>query len=166
MGNCFSNEAVGQSSIGGTAFSQSTTSNVAIDCFLLSRGYRGLYSQIELSFSASNLRDRDIFSKVLKRPLILLFRFLFIGLKDQILEARADILVTSSYQFSFSRKQDVVAELRRTKFNLSVKCKIQRFKTEHSSVPLKGTMAAHVTFACRNVWSRSIARRGVTSSML
>ncbi|XP_008437742.2 protein BONZAI 1-like isoform X1 [Cucumis melo] len=63
MGNCFSNEAAGQSSVGGTAFSQSTTSNVAIDCFLLSRGYRGLYSQIELSFSASNLRDRDIFSK-------------------------------------------------------------------------------------------------------
>ncbi|KGN56325.1 protein BONZAI 1 isoform X2 [Cucumis sativus] len=63
MGNCFSNEAAGQSAIGGTAFSQSTTSNVAIDCFLLSRGYRGLYSQIELSVSASNLRDRDIFSK-------------------------------------------------------------------------------------------------------
>uniref|UniRef100_A0A9I9EJW9 Uncharacterized protein n=1 Tax=Cucumis melo TaxID=3656 RepID=A0A9I9EJW9_CUCME len=47
MGNCFSNKAVGQSSIAGTAFSQSTTSNVAIDCFLLSRGYQGLYSQIE-----------------------------------------------------------------------------------------------------------------------
>ncbi|KAA0037641.1 protein BONZAI 1-like isoform X1 [Cucumis melo var. makuwa] len=60
MGNCFSNEAAGQSSIGGIAFSQSTTSNVAIDCFLLSRGYRGLYSQIEcphplLSVAVSNL---------------------------------------------------------------------------------------------------------------
>ncbi|KAA0057500.1 protein BONZAI 1-like isoform X1 [Cucumis melo var. makuwa] len=59
MGNCFSNEAAGQSSIGGTAFFQSTTSNVAIDCFLLSRGYRGLYSQIEcphplLSVAVSN----------------------------------------------------------------------------------------------------------------
>uniref|UniRef100_A0A9I9E6Q7 Uncharacterized protein n=1 Tax=Cucumis melo TaxID=3656 RepID=A0A9I9E6Q7_CUCME len=126
MGNCFSNKAAGQSSIGGTAFSQSTTSNVAIDCFLLSRGYRGLYSQIELSFSASNLRDRDIFSKMEMERIKLGSSdkeaytqsihsntsspkkfsvdimnhhiFLFIGLEDQILEAGADILVTSSYQ--------------------------------------------------------------------
>ncbi|CAK9323434.1 unnamed protein product [Citrullus colocynthis] len=71
MGNCFSNDVVGRSAIGGTAFSQSTTSNIAIDCFLLSRGYRGLYSQIELSFSASNLRDGDMFSK--SDPMVVIY---------------------------------------------------------------------------------------------
>ncbi|XP_023516227.1 protein BONZAI 1-like isoform X3 [Cucurbita pepo subsp. pepo] len=66
MGNCFSDDAVGRSAAGATPFSQNNTSNTAVDCFLLSRGYRGLYSQIELSFSASNLRDRDVFSQMLK----------------------------------------------------------------------------------------------------
>ncbi|XP_022134974.1 protein BONZAI 1-like [Momordica charantia] len=71
MGNCFSDDAVGRSAVGGTAFSQNDTSNVAVDCFLLSRGYRGLYSQIELSFSASNLRDRDILSK--SDPMVVIY---------------------------------------------------------------------------------------------
>ncbi|KAG7021369.1 Protein BONZAI 1 [Cucurbita argyrosperma subsp. argyrosperma] len=45
MGNCFSDHAAARSAVGATVFSQNNTSNVAI------------------SFSASNLRDRDVFSK-------------------------------------------------------------------------------------------------------
>ncbi|XP_022987255.1 protein BONZAI 1-like isoform X1 [Cucurbita maxima] len=71
MGNCFSDDAVGRSAAGATPFSQNNTSNTAVDCFLLSRGYRGLYSQIELSFSASNLRDRDVFSQ--SDPMVVIY---------------------------------------------------------------------------------------------
>ncbi|KAJ4894869.1 protein BONZAI 2-like [Raphanus sativus] len=35
----------------------------AVDHYLKSHGFDGLFSQIELSFSASNLRDRDVTSK-------------------------------------------------------------------------------------------------------
>ncbi|CAK9177501.1 unnamed protein product [Ilex paraguariensis] len=66
MGNCCADLAVGQSAVGGTGYSQANPSNApndAVDAFLKSRGYQGLFSQIELSLSASNLRDRDVLSK-------------------------------------------------------------------------------------------------------
>ncbi|KAK6928767.1 Copine, C-terminal [Dillenia turbinata] len=65
MGNCCSDTAGGGAAVGGTGNERTTgaASNDAVDWFLKSRGYRGLYSQIELSFSASNLRDRDVLSK-------------------------------------------------------------------------------------------------------
>ncbi|XP_071903373.1 protein BONZAI 1-like isoform X1 [Coffea arabica] len=66
MGNCCSDVAGGQSAVGGTASFQANSSNApndAVDAFLNSRGYKGLYSQIELSLSAAKLRDRDILSK-------------------------------------------------------------------------------------------------------
>ncbi|KAK6933838.1 C2 domain, partial [Dillenia turbinata] len=96
MGNCCSDTAGGRAAVGGTGNENKTgaPSNDAVDLFLKSRGYRGLYSQIErlepkfssaerkkamvfleqfkerhirscekLSFSASNLRDRDVLSK-------------------------------------------------------------------------------------------------------
>ncbi|XP_060205368.1 protein BONZAI 1-like isoform X2 [Lycium barbarum] len=66
MGNCFSDVAGGQAAVGGTGTShgnQSDGPNEAVDAFLKSRGYQGLYSQIELSLSATSLRDRDVLSK-------------------------------------------------------------------------------------------------------
>ncbi|OVA09681.1 C2 calcium-dependent membrane targeting [Macleaya cordata] len=67
MGNCCSDVAGGQSAVGGTGGFHNNQSgaaaNDAIDFFLKSRGYRGLFSQIELSLSAANLRDRDAFFK-------------------------------------------------------------------------------------------------------
>ncbi|KAL3512068.1 hypothetical protein ACH5RR_024785 [Cinchona calisaya] len=66
MGNCFSDVAGGQSAVGGTTSFQANSSNApndAVDAFLQSRGYKGLYSQIELSLSATKLRDRDVLSK-------------------------------------------------------------------------------------------------------
>ncbi|KAM3380489.1 protein BONZAI 1 isoform X1 [Capsicum galapagoense] len=66
MGNCCSDVAGGQSAVGGTGVStgnQANAPNEAVDAFLKSRGYQGLYSQIELSLSATSLRDRDVLSK-------------------------------------------------------------------------------------------------------
>ncbi|KAL0464035.1 UNVERIFIED_CONTAM: protein BONZAI 1 [Sesamum latifolium] len=64
MGNCCSDVAGGQSAVGGTISSSAANApNEAVDAFLRSRGYNGLFSQIELSLSAANLRDRDVLSK-------------------------------------------------------------------------------------------------------
>ncbi|KAI8529287.1 hypothetical protein RHMOL_Rhmol12G0213600 [Rhododendron molle] len=70
MGNCCSDEPGGRSAVGGGGATSSQSNpaggggrNDAVDFYLTSRGYRGLFSQIELSISASNLRDRDVLSK-------------------------------------------------------------------------------------------------------
>ncbi|CAI0446762.1 unnamed protein product [Linum tenue] len=64
MGNCCSDEAGGRSAFGGTGASTAGGgANDAVDEFLRYRGFQGLFSQIELSFSATNLRDRDMISK-------------------------------------------------------------------------------------------------------
>ncbi|CAI9283700.1 unnamed protein product [Lactuca saligna] len=64
MGNCFSGGGHSQFAVGGTSSALDTHgSNDAVDGFLKSSGYRGLFSQIELSLSASDLRDRDVLSK-------------------------------------------------------------------------------------------------------
>lgn len=100
MGNCCSDVSSGAGAIagvGGTAAISSArgTTNDAVDYYLKSRGFNGLFSHIEvpslhhffssfcfylrvlclimpcllflqLSFSASNLRDRDVLSKVIR----------------------------------------------------------------------------------------------------
>lgn len=65
MGNCCSDDTGGRSAVGGASshHNPSDGPNDAVDYFLKSRGYHGLFSQIELSLSASNLRDRDVLSK-------------------------------------------------------------------------------------------------------
>ncbi|GAB4845798.1 Protein BONZAI 1 [Ancistrocladus abbreviatus] len=68
MGNCCSDVAGGRSAVGGTGSAlnyhqQPQGPNDAIDLFLKSHGYNGLFSQIELSLSAANLSDRDLLSK-------------------------------------------------------------------------------------------------------
>ncbi|XP_052115151.1 protein BONZAI 1 [Arachis duranensis] len=74
MGNCFSDVPGGRAAIGGTArglLNAIDAPNDAVDNFLRSRGYHGLFSQIELSFSASGLRDRDFLSK--SDPMMVLY---------------------------------------------------------------------------------------------
>ncbi|KAF9619738.1 hypothetical protein IFM89_009080 [Coptis chinensis] len=67
MGNCCSDDKGGWSAVGGGAATShnnlTTTTNDSVDFFLKSRGYQALFTQIELSFSASNLQDRDVLSK-------------------------------------------------------------------------------------------------------
>ncbi|XP_023902123.1 protein BONZAI 1 [Quercus suber] len=63
MGNCCSDQAGGRAAVGGSSSHNPNAPNEAIDQFLKSRGYHGLFSQIELSYSAADLRDRDVLSK-------------------------------------------------------------------------------------------------------
>ncbi|XP_022735910.1 protein BONZAI 1-like isoform X2 [Durio zibethinus] len=64
MGNCCSDVGGGMTAVGGTSPSATTgNQNDAVDLYLKSRGIHGHFSQIELSFSATSLRDRDLFSK-------------------------------------------------------------------------------------------------------
>uniref|UniRef100_A0A7C9DPK1 C2 domain-containing protein n=1 Tax=Opuntia streptacantha TaxID=393608 RepID=A0A7C9DPK1_OPUST len=68
MGNCCSDVAGGRAAVGGGAphdhrRRHSDGPNDAVNLFLKSRGYSSLFSQIQLSLSASSLRDRDVFSK-------------------------------------------------------------------------------------------------------
>lgn len=66
MGNCFAGDVSGgRQSVGdgGGGGTKDGGAAEAVDLFLKSGSLRGLYSQIELSLSASNLRDRDVFSK-------------------------------------------------------------------------------------------------------
>ncbi|CAK8579089.1 unnamed protein product [Lathyrus sativus] len=74
MGICCSDIAGGRSAVGGTAggiLNSANAPNDAVDNFFKSRGYNGLFSQIELSFSASGLRDRDVLSK--SDPILVLY---------------------------------------------------------------------------------------------
>ncbi|CAN6471891.1 unnamed protein product [Victoria cruziana] len=68
MGNCFSNGRAGTQAVGTGAGEAAGAGggaevNDAVDYFFKGRGAYGLYSQIDLSLSASNLRDRDVLSK-------------------------------------------------------------------------------------------------------
>ncbi|OEL34251.1 Protein BONZAI 3 [Dichanthelium oligosanthes] len=77
MGGCFSvagdvrggMEAVGGGGGGrsrGDAAAQQGGPNDAVDYFFQTQGLRGLYTPVELSFSATKLRNTDAFSKTLK----------------------------------------------------------------------------------------------------
>ncbi|XP_068657753.1 protein BONZAI 1-like [Aristolochia californica] len=69
MGNCCSDAVGGKHAVGGgpagfnNGRGRGAEANEAVNQFLRSRGYYGLFSQIELSLSASNLRNRDEVSK-------------------------------------------------------------------------------------------------------
>nr|POE70425.1 protein bonzai 3 [Quercus suber] len=72
MGNCFSDVEGGKQAVGGTQQSPNSIAatnnnngghNDAVEFFFRSRGVQPLFTQIELSLSASNLLDRDITSK-------------------------------------------------------------------------------------------------------
>ncbi|XP_074292781.1 protein BONZAI 3-like [Silene latifolia] len=70
MGACLSDERGGKQAIGTGSNHMHTTNhgngqvyNDAIDHFYRARGLQPLFSHLELSLSATKLRDRDIFSK-------------------------------------------------------------------------------------------------------
>ncbi|XP_021716106.1 protein BONZAI 1-like [Chenopodium quinoa] len=67
MGNgCCFGDAGGRTAVGGGGGQykhHNDGPNDAVSFFLKSHGYHGLFSQIELSLSASSLRDRDVLSK-------------------------------------------------------------------------------------------------------
>ncbi|WMV35229.1 hypothetical protein MTR67_028614 [Solanum verrucosum] len=74
MGNCCSDENGGHSAVGGNgayAANQNNGHNEAVDALFKSRGYQGLYSHVELSLSATGLRDRDVLSK--SDPMVVIY---------------------------------------------------------------------------------------------
>ncbi|XP_016460164.2 protein BONZAI 1 isoform X1 [Nicotiana tabacum] len=74
MGNCCSNENGGHSAAGGTGAyvaNPNNGHNEAVDALLKSRGYDGVYSHVELSLSATSLRDRDVLSK--SDPMVVIY---------------------------------------------------------------------------------------------
>ncbi|XP_057970297.1 protein BONZAI 1-like [Malania oleifera] len=94
MGNCCSDGGGGRSAVGGTAASHANPvvgPNDAVDLFFRSRGHNGLFSQIELSYSASKLRDRDVLSK--SDPMAVIY----IKRRDGTLEelGRTEVLLNS-----------------------------------------------------------------------
>ncbi|XP_061944867.1 protein BONZAI 3 [Populus nigra] len=76
MGLCFSDVRGGKQAIGGTSqqnpnSNNNAAHNDAVDFFFKSNGQQALFTQVELSLSASNLLDRDITSK--SDPMVVLF---------------------------------------------------------------------------------------------
>ncbi|URE03894.1 Copine [Musa troglodytarum] len=68
MGGCFSDVRGGQQAVGSggpAAGAAPQELNDAVGYFLHSRGLRGLFTTLELSFSASKLRNLDVLSKML-----------------------------------------------------------------------------------------------------
>ncbi|KAG9446526.1 hypothetical protein H6P81_012654 [Aristolochia fimbriata] len=97
MGNCCSDAAGGQQAVGGasTAFNNgkggAADANDVVNHFLRSRGHYGLFSQIELSLSASNLRDRDVLSK--SDPMAVIYAKRRDGTLDEL--ARTEVVLNS-----------------------------------------------------------------------
>lgn len=90
MGSCFSSTEGGRSSVGGFN-EQKLNGGDALEAVRVLHGTRGLSSQIELSLSASKLRDRDVMSK--SDPMVVLY----IKRKDGTLEelGRTEVLLNS-----------------------------------------------------------------------
>ncbi|XP_062168932.1 protein BONZAI 1 isoform X2 [Alnus glutinosa] len=93
MGNCCSDEAGGRTAVGGTAASLGNLNNApndAIDQFLKSRGH-ALFSQIELSYSASDLRNRDLLSK--SDPMVVVYTKARDGVLEEL--GRTEVVLNS-----------------------------------------------------------------------
>ncbi|KAK9995268.1 hypothetical protein SO802_019954 [Lithocarpus litseifolius] len=91
MGNCCSDEAGGRAAMGGASSQNPNVPNEAIDHFLKSRGYHGLFSQIELSYSAADLRDRDVLSK--SDPMLVVYKKGRDGLLEEL--GRTEVILNS-----------------------------------------------------------------------
>ncbi|KAK1318349.1 Protein BONZAI 3 [Acorus calamus] len=99
MGGCFSDTKGGKEAVGvgpgrpesAEAADASAAANDAVDFFMRSHGVHGLYSQVELSISASKLRNLDILSK--SDPMVVIY----IKRRDEILEeiGRTEVIMNT-----------------------------------------------------------------------
>uniref|UniRef100_A0A6N2LWT5 C2 domain-containing protein n=1 Tax=Salix viminalis TaxID=40686 RepID=A0A6N2LWT5_SALVM len=111
MGLCHSGVRGGKQAIGGTSqqnpnSNNNAAHNDAVDFFFKSNGQEALFTQVELSLSASNLLDRDITSK--SDPMVVLFAKKRDGKLEEV--GRTEVIlnnlnptwiqkITISYQF-------------------------------------------------------------------
>ncbi|KAG6645613.1 protein BONZAI 3-like isoform X3 [Carya illinoinensis] len=97
MGNCFSDVQGGKQAVGGVQQSTTATNNNngghndAVEFFYRSRGLQQLFTQIELSLSAFNLRDRDIISK--SDPMAVLYAKKIDGKLEEL--GRTEVILNS-----------------------------------------------------------------------
>ncbi|KAI3455153.1 hypothetical protein Pfo_011816 [Paulownia fortunei] len=133
MGNCCSDVAGGQSAVGGAnsyrATSAANATNNAIDAFLKSRGYNGLFSQIELALSAANLRDRDIFSK--SDPMAVLY---IKGRDGSLQELGRTEVILNSLSPKWIRKYTVTYQFEMVQ---NMVCRVYDVDTQFSNIDVK-----------------------------
>ncbi|KAI3855922.1 hypothetical protein MKX03_027466 [Papaver bracteatum] len=95
MGGCLSDVRGGQEAVGGTktgpTSSTATTTNDAIDYFYTSHGCQGLFTQLQLSLSAKQLIDMDLFSK--SDPMAIVYAKRSDGMLEEI--GRTEVIMNS-----------------------------------------------------------------------
>ncbi|KAI3968490.1 hypothetical protein MKX01_007800 [Papaver californicum] len=95
MGGCFSDVRGGQEAVGGTktgpTSSSTATTNDAIDYFYTSHGCQGLFTQLQLSLSAKQLIDMDLFSK--SDPMAIVYAKRSDGMLEEI--GRTEVIMNS-----------------------------------------------------------------------
>ncbi|XP_009399965.2 protein BONZAI 3-like isoform X2 [Musa acuminata AAA Group] len=94
MGGCFSDVRGGQQAVGSggpAAGAAPQELNDAVGYFLHSRGLRGLFTTLELSFSASKLRNLDVLSK--SDPMVVLYSKKRDGMLEEL--GRTEVIMNS-----------------------------------------------------------------------
>ncbi|KAI3863656.1 hypothetical protein MKW98_031248 [Papaver atlanticum] len=94
MGGCLSDVKGGQAAVGGTKTgptSSTATTNDAIDYFYTSHGCQGLFTQLQLSLSAKELLDMDMFSK--SDPMTIVYAKRTDGMLEEI--GRTEVIMNS-----------------------------------------------------------------------
>ncbi|RZC53158.1 hypothetical protein C5167_012012 [Papaver somniferum] len=95
MGGCLSDVRGGQQAVGGTktgpTSSTATTTNDAIDYFYTSHGCQGLFTHLQLSLSAKQLIDMDLFSK--SDPMAIVYAKRSDGMLEEI--GRTEVIMNS-----------------------------------------------------------------------
>ncbi|AQK85070.1 Protein BONZAI 3 [Zea mays] len=191
MGGCFSvhgDVRGGMEGVGGGARTQGGAAsssaqqggpNDAVDYFFQTRGLRGLYTPIELSFSASKLRNTDSFSK--SDPMLVVYT----NIKGKLEEiGRTEVIlnslepswitkVTMSYQFEIVQPlmiYDVDTKYHNTpvkivtKFNRSLTLNLQSdcghglhgTMTVHAEESDSSRMAVEMTLRCVNLENKDV----------
>ncbi|RWR94707.1 protein BONZAI 3 [Cinnamomum micranthum f. kanehirae] len=143
MGGCFSDTRGGQQAVGGahrsTPFDRPSDQghNDAVDHFMRSRGLHALFTQIELSFSASKLRDLDVLSK--SDPMAVVFAKKRDGTLEEL--GRTEVImntlnpvwiskITTAYQFEII--QPLMLKLNEQDFLGEATCALSEIVTKHS----------------------------------
>ncbi|KAM0002581.1 putative C2 domain, protein BONZAI, C2 domain superfamily [Helianthus debilis subsp. tardiflorus] len=92
MGGCFSDVSGGKAAVGGGGGGGNV--DEAVDYFYRSKGLQPLYTRIELSLSASKLRDLDIMSK--SDPMAVVYVKKKSGIREELEEVgRTEVIMNN-----------------------------------------------------------------------
>uniref|UniRef100_A0A251SAR5 Putative C2 domain, von Willebrand factor, type A, Copine, Protein BONZAI n=1 Tax=Helianthus annuus TaxID=4232 RepID=A0A251SAR5_HELAN len=94
MGGCFSDVSGGKAAVGGGGGGGGGNVDEAVDYFYRSKGLQPLYTRIELSLSASKLRDLDIMSK--SDPMAVVYAKKKSGIREELEEVgRTEVVMNN-----------------------------------------------------------------------